>query len=356
MLNQAMRAAGAVICTMFITSSSVAIAEVVDFKDDLFAPATQTLSKPDQFKKAGPYKIGVVLPGLFTPWLVQEYEEIRYEASKHKDIAQLYIVSSDGNAEKNAADIEDLLTKGVDALVLSPVSVTSANAQIERAAAKGIPVVTFSTNSTSDKVVSAVTEADEPYGKFLVDFLVKQLDGKGSIWAIRGAAGNSVDVDRYKGAQTALKGTDIKITAEGFGNWDYAKGKQLCENYLLSGTPVDGVYAGGGMSRGCIDAFEEVGKPLVPITGDNDNGFLRAAKKSKSVFIGETYLPSQGPVALRIALGLLDGKQAYSVYNARPLAITTANLDKFYRPDLNDSFYPPSGLPEETLTKMFGKK
>jgi len=320
-----------------------------------YQPASQDMTKPGEFKKQGPYKIAFALPGLFSTWLVQQAEEAKQEASLHPEIARLVVISSD-NAERQASDLEDQITKGVDAIVISPVSANAVNAQIEKAVAKGIPVVTFSTNASTDKVTTAVLSGGERVGEIMGDYLKKQLGGKGSVWAFRGIAGNSEDTERFDGLTKAIKGTDLKVTSQVYAEWNYAKGKENCENLVLSGQPVDGVWASGGeMSRGCIEVFQEVGKELVPMTGEGNNGFLRAAKDSGLKFVATTYPPTMGPAGVRAALALLKGESLHRSYWANIIQITDQNIDQYYRPELNDSYWVDSTLPEAKLQQLYKK-
>ena len=51
----------------------------------------------------------------------------------------------------------------------------------------------------------------------------------------------------------------------------------LRKSRRASGQPVDGIwFSGADMTRACFDVFKEIGKPLVPMTGEANNGFLRA--------------------------------------------------------------------------------
>jgi ribose transport system substrate-binding protein len=332
-------------------------AQVASLGDPTFVPLTSTLTKAGAFRKAPPYRIGIVLPGLFTTWLVQETEEVKHEASLHPEISHLTVAASESNAEGQAAEIEDMLTKGIDALIVAPVSPTAVNAEIDKAAAEGIPVIDFHTVASSDKIALSILQGGEPEGKVMGDWLVKQLKGQGSVWALRGIPGNSEDTDRFQGATDAFKGTKIQITTQGYAAWNYAKGKQLCEDLVLSGKSVDGIWSSGGeMSRGCLEVFQEVGKPMVPITGEANNGFLRAALASGAPFVAATYPASLGPVAVRAALALLEGKQLYTRYFGQSIAITAADARKYFRPDLNDSYWVQSTLPEATLERLYGKK
>jgi len=338
--------------SMHLMASS-ALADNINLGFESYKPASQETTKPGEFKKQGPYRIVFALPGLFSTWLVQQAEEAKQEASLHPEISDLVVISSD-NAERQASDLEDQITKGIDAIVISPVSANAVNAQIEKAVAKGIPVVTFSTNASSDKVSTAVLSGGERVGKIMGDYLVKQLNGKGSIWAFRGIAGNSEDTERFTGLEHAIKGTSLSVTSQVYADWNYAKGKENCESLVLSGQEVDGIWASGGeMSRGCIEVFQDVGKELVPMTGEGNNGFLRAAKESGLKFVATTYPPTMGPAGVRAAVSLLKGEALHRSYWANILEITDQNIDQYYRPDLNDSYWVDSTLPDEKLKQLY---
>ncbi len=74
--------------------------------------------------------------------------------------------------------------------------------------------------------------------ELIIDLLALMGD---SVDNIPGVAGVGEETLRYNGFVKSLEGSDIKIGAEVFGDWNYAKGKQLCENLVLSGQPVDGI-------------------------------------------------------------------------------------------------------------------
>lgn len=339
---------------LFAAVAQPALAEMGTLSHEQYTPATETTTPENQFRKEGPYRIAAVLPGLFTSWLVQQTEEMRHEASLHPEIGEIIVVAADGSAERQAADLEDLMTRGVDAIVISPASATAVNAQIDKATAAGIPVITFSTDATSENVAVQIRSGGVMVGRTMGEFLVDQLGGEGNIWAFRGIAGNSEDTQRYQGLTEALEGTDIKITAEVYADWNYAKGKQNCESLVLSGTPVDGIWASGGeMARGCIEVFQEVGKEMVPMTGEGNNGFFRIATKADLPFVATTYPPSMGPVAIRAAVELLKGKEMYRAYDANPLRITNETADQYFREEFNDSYWVVSTLPEEKLVELY---
>ncbi len=322
----------------------------------LLTPKGTEKTQPGEYKKKGPYTIAFALPGVGNSWIVQTIEEGKYEASRHKEIAKLIQTDSEWQPAKQVADLEDLLTKNVDAVILGAVTPTADNAQLDAFAARHIPVV-LSGSGASGKFAVEVRGGGEYFGRQGGEFLVKQLHGSGTIWAFRGVPGIQEETDRYNGLVEALKGTNVKIGSEVYGLWGYAKGKELCENLVLSGKPVDGIwFSGAEMTRACIDVFQQYHKPLVPMTGEGNNGFLEVWKSSGLSSVAPIYPPALSTAAIRVTLALLEGKSLYKSYWSEPPPVTSANADKYVRTDLNANYWVPSSLPESVLKEQYGKK
>jgi ribose transport system substrate-binding protein len=226
--------------------------------------------------------------------------------------------------------------------------------QIQAAVDAGILVVTY--GSTDGLLASAVeiNLGGEAFGKAGGEWLKQKLGGKGTIWVFRGIAGVVEETLRYDGLIKALAGSDIKIGAEVFGDWNYTKGKQLCENLVLSGQPVDAIwFSGADMTRACVDVFKDTGKELVPMTGEANNGFFRIWTENHLDSIAPVYVPGIGPSLVRATVALLEGKSLHKSYYSDPAPITNDTVKNFYRPDLNDSYWVPSTLPEDVIVKTF---
>ena len=329
-------------------------ADVELLPSGLLTPTTKEQTKPDQFKKAGPWRIGVSFGGVGNTWIVQMIQEMRHAAAQDKNIGEFIFVEANWQAAKQVADVEDLLTKKVDAIIIGPISAAIGAPLAEKAAKTGIPVVVFGAFGKAMQSTVEIGAGGEVFGKQGGDYLRNELNGKGSVWAFRGVAGVDEETLRYNGFKKALEGSNIKITQEVFGDWGYAKGKQLCENLVLSGNAVDGIwFSGAEMTRACLDVFKESGKPLVPMTGEGNNGFLRAWKATGVKSIAPQFTPGLGAAVVRASAALLAGKPLYRAYFSSPPAITQADLGKYFRPDLNDAYWLPSTLPEATLKEMF---
>jgi ribose transport system substrate-binding protein len=330
--------------------------EVQLLSPELIEATSPNMTPEGKFKKNPPWKIGVSFVGVGNTWIVQMIEEMKREAASNPSIGEFIFTEANWQPAKQVADLEDLIAQDVDALIVAPLAPALIKDQVAKALAAGIPVVNFGTGGgvleTTVEVMGGGVKFGEVGGKFLRD----KLGGKGVVWAIRGIAGVGEEQERYDGFRKAIEGSEIKIGAEVYGDWSYAKGKQVCENLVLSGEPVDGIwFSGADMTRACIEVFTEAGKPLVPMTGESNNGFLRIWKESGVDGAAPIFTPGLGPATVRAAVALLEGKSLHTHYYSSPAPIDNSNLDKYYRPDLNDAFWVTSTLPEEKLKEMFAK-
>lgn len=290
-------------------------------------------------------------------WRVQMVEELKHEASLHPEITEVIVADAGGDVNRQVADIESLITRGVDALLVAPGSEVALNNALEKAHEAGIPVIIFSSNATPENYTVKLLADDAQFGRDGAKYLAEALGGKGNVIAIRGISGNSIDNDRWRGVEEVFADyPDIKVIDQGFADWAYDKGKQVCESLLIAHPNVQGIWSSGGaMTQACAEVAEENGLPLIPMTGEANNGFLRIWKEKdlQSVApISPTWFGQQGVVA---ALRVLKGEPIAQDNLVDPAPITKEQIDEFYRPELNDSYWVGSTLPDEKLQEIYGK-
>ena len=138
----------------------------------------------------------------------------------------------------------------------------------------------------------------ENFGRVMGQFLVDCTGGEGNIWALRGLSGHPEDTNRYNGLVEAIEGTNLEISSEEHGDWQYDTTKPICEQLMIDDPDPVGIWSSGAdMTRACVDVFEEMGKPVPPITGEGNNGFhIQAADKELNT-ISAVYSPAQGAAA-----------------------------------------------------------
>jgi ribose transport system substrate-binding protein len=309
----------------------------------------------------GKYTIGYDIYSVSNSWSVQLYKEFQSEVKRHPDkIANVIYTESEGKVDKQISNIEDLIVKGVDVIITTPNSPTALVPVLQKAQDKGIKVVLLASKINFDYYDALVTVNDYDFGKVGAEWLVKTLNGKGKIIILNGMAGISVSDERWQGAKEVFeKYPDIEIISAVNADWDYAKAKLEVGNLLAANPQIDGVWSqGGGMTLGAIEAFQAAKRPLVPMTSEDNNGFLKKWNELKdsgfqSIAVAKpTWLGSE---ALITALDLLDGKEVKKDQVLEVPQITVDNLAKFVREDMPDSFWANTRMTDEEIKETFSK-
>ena len=117
------------------------------------------------------------------------------------------------------------------------------------------------------------------------------------------------------------------------------------------------------MTRGAIEAFIEANRPLIPMMGEDNNGFLKLWKEVEDKPGFEAIACSMPTYffadALALGVDILDGnvvvgKDVPKDIQLEVYQITKDNLDDFVRPDLSDSFWANTKIEESLLQKLYG--
>lgn len=324
-------------------------------------PATPGQSSNPAANGPKKYTIGYDIYFVGNTWSVQMMQEFKGAAERHKDeLNPVVYTESEGKVDKQIANIEDMIAKKVDAIIVTPNSPSAIAPVLDKASAAGIKVILCAAKADTDNYTALVTVDDVDFGRAGAQWLADKLGGKGNIIALNGIAGISVSDDRWKGAKEVFdKYPDIKIVGVQGADWDYAKAKAATANLLAANPKIDGVWSQGGeMTLGAIEAFQAANRPLVPMTGEDNNGFLKKWKELQPS--GFTAVAASKPTwlsaeSLEVALKALKGEPVTKDDYIPAPTITDSNLDKFVRPDLPDSFWTQTKLTDDQIKALFQK-
>ena len=294
-------------------------------------------------------------------WRAQMEQEFIAEAERLKAdgvVIDYFITNSNDDINKQISDMQDLITKGVDAICITAASPSALAPVVEEATEAGIKVVSFDNDVDTDEKVAYIGINEEEFGRIGAEWLVKELNGKGKIIVLNGIAGTSTDAARWGGAEKVFKEyPEIEILGSANAGWDYAEGKAAVESMLSAYPEIDGVWSqGGAMTQGAIDAFIAAGRKLVPMTSEGNNGAIRSWIENKDA--GLTCLAPSNPTytsaeALRVAIKALNGEEVESRV-VMPLEVVDAsNVEDYYRADMPDSFWVLTELDDAALQSLY---
>ncbi len=315
-----------------------------------------------KWKKKGPYTVALCNISIVNSWRVAMVEEFKYEATKNKDIKQVIVTDAANNVAKQIADMEDLITKKVDLIVITapPTALVPA---VEKAIAAGIPVVSFDSVVDSPKVTVKNIADQTEIGEELAQFIATELKGKGKVAMLTGIAGTTPGQMRYEGALAVFKKyPGIKIVGQVWTNSAYDQAKRAAENFISANPDLDAIYADGGPSGyGAMQAAFEAKKPNIIVVGTGSNGHFKLWKqwrdsgaKVRSFAIQDP--PGDSAVALQLGMKLLRGQPVNHIEKMKLWTCTAATLDKVVRTDLGDDYINSTFLPEDMKQKIWGKK
>lgn len=301
---------------------------------------------------AGPFTIGVSNTLVGNGWREQMICAIKAEAAASGLVDQVIVVNRNGGPTEQLADLEGLISQGVDAIILNPTDREGLNAVLEAAIAQGIVVVAVDQAVTAEGAYVA-TNDQTAYARIGAEWLFEQLGGKGKVAEMRGIDGVPADTDRHTGFQEALaKYPDIEVVSEVFTNWDPTTTAQQALD-LISTKEVDGIWTSGG-DLPVVQQFQAAGKPFVPIVGADNNGFVGALLDLADeglVGAAVTNPPAIGAVGMSIALDALTGKNPPQITLLTPELFATGDtegLTNLYAPDQDPTWSTYVNIPPYT--------
>ena len=257
-----------------------------------------------------PYTVGVANNLKGNGWREEMICSIKAQALVSGKVDKVIAISENHSTQQQINDIRSLISQGADIILINPSDRDKLNATIRQATAKGIIVVAVD-QGVSEKSAYVVANDQVAYGRLGAEALFKKMGGKGNVVEMRGFAGVPADTDRHTGFNQALKKyPNIKVVKSVFTDWNYTKGGQQARDLLTSGVSINGIWT-SGIDYTVAEAFKTAKKPLVPIVGADNNGFLKqlATNTPRGVTGSVVTNPAVvGAVGLQVALDALAGK------------------------------------------------
>ena len=282
------------------------------------------------------FVIGVSNTLVGNGWREQMICSIKAEATASGLVDKVVVVNRNGGPTEQIADLEGLISQGVDAIILNPTDREGLNAVLETAIAQGIVVVAVDQAVTAEGAY-VVTNDQTAYAQLGAEWLFEQMGGSGNVVEMRGIDGVPADTDRHNGFLAALeKYPDINVVAEVFTGWDPSVGAQQALD-LITTTEVDGIWT-SGIDYTVVEQFIAANVDFVPIVGADNNGFIKQLIELEGDGLtgaAVTNPPAIGAVGTSIALQALTGKNPDKVTTLTPKVYATGDsaLNDLFAPD-----------------------
>lgn len=260
------------------------------------------------------------------------------------------IVSLDANGDvtKQNNDLQDLITRGVNVLIVNPVNPDAVAPSLEAAKAAGIPVITVD-RDVRGGATSYVGRNNEKMGALVGEAAVAYFQKKGAknvkIIEIQGDPGGTVMAARRDGFDKVVEAAGIKIVRGPYAEYIRANAVTAMQDLLQANPDLNAVYAhNDDMAVGALQVLKENGRTDVVVFGVD--GLSEAVKimTNSDQYIATTLNDPRylGDVTIQTARRIAAGEKVPSFVDAGTTVVTKENASKFpttglfaeYRPDV----------------------
>lgn len=292
------------------------------------------------------YTIGVSNGFVASEWRTLMVQDLEATAQAIEDelgiTIDLVFENADVDVQGQIQQIQNLLNRGVDAIIINPNDQVALNLALEEAVEEGVVVIATDQEIGAEGVFNVVIDQKE-WGRQNARWLAEALGGEGNVVIIEGFVGHPANEDRMAGVEEVFaEFPGINVVARETGLWDQATGQRVASDMLASIPNIDGILTQDGMAQGILTALNAANPNPFPImTGEAYAGYLRLWQETAEAHPGFQSVavvnpPGIASSALRVAIEILQGGEideanltgpfGNSIYIDIPFVITSADL------------------------------
>jgi len=264
------------------------------------------------------FTVGISNPFISSEYRTQMIAELIEVNQEYMDMGianELVIESADTDVAGQIQQLQNLIAKDVDAILVNPGDVNGLNATLLEALNKGIIVISVDQELNVPGVYNVGID-QKAWAMTSAEWLAEKLGGKGEIVQIEGFPGHPANVARMNGVDEVFaKYPNIKVLAKDTGKWDEATGQQVMSNFLAAYPNMTGYWTQDGMAIGALQAVMAANPAKWPQgVGEGRCQYLKLWQEAKTMnpdfdSIAVANHPGVSPTGLRIAYNMLMGKK-----------------------------------------------
>lgn len=298
-----------------------------------------------KYKKDGPYNFCFSNASVDNPWRQVGWKTMQAEVKLHPEIAKFTALDAEAKDDKQISDMAELGSQGCSVLIVSPNTTATLSPAVEQACKTGVPVVVFDRGVRTDCPVTFINPiGGYAFGADAAEFITGKVKEGGKVLALRILPGVDVLENRWAAAKLAFDKSKLNVVGVEFTDGDPAKTKSIVSDYLQRHGKLDGVWMdAGATSVAAIEAFEDAGQPVPPITGEDQQDYLRKWKDAKLTAFSATYPTYQWRTPVIAGLKILAGQEVPKQWKLPQPTITSDNIDQYLLPGMPPLHYALCG-------------
>ena len=268
-------------------------------------------------------------------WRINQTNNVEDFCAEYMPDAEIIVTDAAGDEAKQDADVDDLIARGIDVLLLTPLSAEALTPAAERALDAGIPVITLD-REVDVEVTQHIGADNKLIGETAAQFIAETLfEGNGGkVIEIQGVLGASATTDRHDAFVAWLEenAPDVEIVANQTGEYRREPAQAYMDDMLQRFGPgeFDVVYAHNDeMALGALQSLEAAerteGVEVVGIDGQNEAIEAIADGRMAATF---TY-DNAGKEACESASKLVAGEEIDPVWVLETNQIDATNAEEW---------------------------
>jgi len=299
------------------------------------ATSEDTASQPETS-----YQFGFSVPSLEFTYFSTMKTVI--EKTYPKDGISVTVYDAGNNQEQQNHDIEDMISAGVDGIVLIPITVEGAAPAIKYANEKAVPVITVDravTAETGVDVVSFVGSDHYTMGKQAAELLIAALEAKfpdqetWSVVELEGTAGSSAAIDRGAGMNDRMaEDSRIDIIASLNGEFSTTTATSVAEDVLTAHPDLNAFICHNDMmAEGCYQALVNanmLGKVVI-IGIDGQSSTVQKIVDGNIMGTVIQYPDKMALQGIELLAAYLNGETVEDTYYIETESIDSSNAKRF---------------------------
>ncbi|HHW02598.1 MAG TPA: sugar ABC transporter substrate-binding protein [Thermoanaerobacterales bacterium] len=278
-------------------------------------------------------KVVMILKNLVNPtWQAVKKGGEDAAAKLGVELTVLAPLKADNN-EEQIRQVEDSITKKVDAIILVPADTKGIIPAVEKANAAGIPIINVNTKVGGGKTETFVAVENYDAASKVAEALAKKMGEKGKVIILEGKAGAQSAIDLKNGAvDTFKKYPNINVVASQTANWNRAEAMQVTQNLLQAHPDINAIFASNDeMAMGAVEAVNQAGLTgKIMIAGlDANKDAIQAIKEGKMTLTCDKKSYDQGYQGVEAAFKILNNEPVDERIVVETTIVDENNVDQY---------------------------
>ena len=276
-----------------------------------------------------PFVIGVSQCNLGEPWRAQMNADLKAAAGKHDNLS-LVFKDAQNDASKQRAQVEELVSQGIDLLIISPKETAPLTKPVSEAFQKGIPVIVLDRAVDGSDYTTFIGGDNRKIGRAAGKRIAQLLAGKGKVVELEGLMTSTPAQDRHLGFLDGIAdapGVQVVFTSDM--QWLEGSARKEMDSALTTNAQIDLVYAHNDPgAHGAYLAVKAAGREGIKFVGI-DALPQEGVQYVKQGLLDATFLyPTGGAEAIDAALKILGKQEVPKTVTLGTRVYTKGNVDQ----------------------------